>query len=188
MDNRDIAAAIKQAVRVPDLVSRYGLIPNRGGFIHCPLHGERTPSLKVHQDFWHCFGCGAGGDAISWVQAVDGVSFTDACKKLDAMYSLGLYDDIDPVIARALQNRATRADTERKEAAQNAESLESAFWSAFDRWRTLDKVLTNAAPSSLEQVSEELAAALQEYPSAVQAVREAEWALLAALGNAPGIR
>lgn len=104
------------------------------------------------------------------------------------MYSLGLYDDIDPVIAQALQNRVARADTARKEAAQNTESLESAFWSAFDRWRTLDKVLNNAAPSSLEQVSEELAAALQEYPSAAQAVREAEWALLAALGNAPGIR
>lgn len=50
----------------------------------CPFHQERTPSFTVHpaKGFYHCFGCGAHGDAIGWVMAWDGVTFLEACERL----------------------------------------------------------------------------------------------------------
>jgi len=41
----------------------------------CPFHGEKTPSFYVYDDGFHCFGCGAHGDAISFVMRADGASF-----------------------------------------------------------------------------------------------------------------
>ena len=52
----------------------------------CPFHGEKTPSFHVHGDrqFFHCFGCGASGDAIKFVQLSDSVSFPEAVRQLAA--------------------------------------------------------------------------------------------------------
>lgn len=185
MDNRSIAQAIKQVVHMPDLALLYGFTQNRAGFICCPFHGEKTPSLKIHRDYWHCFGCGAGGDVIEFVRKMDGIPFTDACKKLDTIYSLGLYGDVNPVIARALRNRAERTDAAHKESMRTVDGLEAAYWSAFDSWRVLDQILNREPPSSVDQVSEEYAMALRELPRASQAVREAEWALFDAMGITP---
>ena len=46
----------------------------------CPFHGEKTPSFHVHPDrgFFKCFGCGAGGDVITFVTRLENVSFRDA--------------------------------------------------------------------------------------------------------------
>ena len=50
----------------------------------CPFHTESTPSFKVSpsKQFYNCFGCGAHGDAIKFVQEYQGLSFMDACKAL----------------------------------------------------------------------------------------------------------
>jgi DNA primase len=52
----------------------------------CPFHGEKTPSFHVHGDrqFFHCFGCGASGDAIKFVQLNDSLNFPDAVRQLAA--------------------------------------------------------------------------------------------------------
>lgn len=52
----------------------------------CPFHDERTPSFTVspRKQFYHCFGCGAHGDVIAFVQAYEGVDFITACKHLGA--------------------------------------------------------------------------------------------------------
>lgn len=52
----------------------------------CPFHNEKTPSFYVNEDkgFYHCFGCGAHGDAIGFVMAQDGLTFMDAVKSLAA--------------------------------------------------------------------------------------------------------
>jgi hypothetical protein len=46
----------------------------------CPFHVEKTPSFAVNpeKNLWHCFGCGAGGNAITFVMKMDGVSFKEA--------------------------------------------------------------------------------------------------------------
>jgi DNA primase catalytic core len=50
----------------------------------CPFHGEKTPSFSVNpaQGTYHCFGCGEGGNAISFVMKYDNLSFPEACRKL----------------------------------------------------------------------------------------------------------
>ncbi|GBQ97722.1 DNA primase [Acetobacter nitrogenifigens DSM 23921 = NBRC 105050] len=48
----------------------------------CPFHGEKTPSFYVYDDHFHCFGCGAHGDAISFVMQMEGKSFPEAVESL----------------------------------------------------------------------------------------------------------
>jgi DNA primase len=50
----------------------------------CPFHGEKTPSFYVYDDHFHCFGCGAHGDAITFVMRAEGASFPDAVERLAA--------------------------------------------------------------------------------------------------------
>src|ERR1700712_5330253 len=47
-----------------------------------PFHGEKTPSFYVYDDHFHCFGCGAHGDAISFVMQSRGASFPEAVEQL----------------------------------------------------------------------------------------------------------
>ncbi len=50
----------------------------------CPFHNEKSPSFYVNDDkgFYHCFGCGAHGDAIRWLTEHQGLPFIDAVKDL----------------------------------------------------------------------------------------------------------
>jgi len=48
----------------------------------CPFHGEKTPSFYVYDDHFHCFGCGAHGDAITFVMRAEGASFPEAIERL----------------------------------------------------------------------------------------------------------
>ena len=46
--------------------------------VRCPFHDDATPSCHIYNDHFHCFACGAHGDAISWLMEVEGLSFTAA--------------------------------------------------------------------------------------------------------------
>ena len=48
----------------------------------CPFHGEKTPSFYVYDDGYHCFGCGAHGDAIGFVMNTEGAGFIEAVERL----------------------------------------------------------------------------------------------------------
>ena len=48
----------------------------------CPFHNEKTPSFYVYEDGYHCFGCGAHGDAISFVMQSEGAGFMEAVETL----------------------------------------------------------------------------------------------------------
>jgi DNA primase len=50
----------------------------------CPFHNEKSPSFYVYEDGYHCFGCGAHGDAISFVMQTQGASFIEAVQQLAA--------------------------------------------------------------------------------------------------------
>lgn len=50
----------------------------------CPFHAEKSPSFTVYEDGFHCFGCGAHGDAIGFVMQTEGLGFTDAVERLAA--------------------------------------------------------------------------------------------------------
>ena len=56
----------------------------------CPFHSEKTPSFSVVDDqgFYHCFGCGVHGDAISFLRETDGLDFMEAVERLASMAGL----------------------------------------------------------------------------------------------------
>ncbi len=59
----------------------------------CPFHGEKTPSFYVYDDHYHCFGCGAHGDAISYVMQAEGQSFIEAVRGLAAEAGLAVPEE-----------------------------------------------------------------------------------------------
>jgi DNA primase len=83
----------------------------------CPFHDEKTPSFYVNDQkaFYHCFGCGAHGDAISWMVDQQGLQFMDAVKELAAMAGMEVPAP-DPVMAKRAEERASLIDV--TEAAQ----------------------------------------------------------------------
>jgi DNA primase len=83
----------------------------------CPFHEEKTPSFYVNdqKQFYHCFGCGAHGDAISWMVDQQGLQFMDAVKELAGMAGMEVPAP-DPVQAKKAEARASLIDV--TEAAQ----------------------------------------------------------------------
>ena len=75
----------------PDIIEtiqREGFAPIRKGksfWLSCPFHSEKTPSLKIDTDKqrFYCFGCGASGDSISFVQKLHGSNFKETLKQLN---------------------------------------------------------------------------------------------------------
>lgn len=61
----------------------------------CPFHDERTPSFHIVEEkgFYHCFGCGAHGDAISFVMHTEGLEFPQAVKSLASLAGLSLPEE-----------------------------------------------------------------------------------------------
>jgi DNA primase len=68
----------------------------------CPFHAERTPSFYVFADHFHCFGCGAHGDAITFVMKTRGVSFPEAVAHLGGVGDLSRTRAATPAPAPAL--------------------------------------------------------------------------------------
>jgi DNA primase len=77
----------------------------------CPFHDEKTPSFYVNdqKQFYHCFGCGAHGDAISWMVDQQGLQFMDAVKELAASAGMEVPAP-DPAMARRAEQRASLID------------------------------------------------------------------------------
>lgn len=71
---------IKGSLTMRDIFAKYGFEQNRAGFIVCPFHSEKTASLGTYANDkrWKCFGCGAGGDVISFVMKLFGLNFSQA--------------------------------------------------------------------------------------------------------------
>lgn len=78
---------IKQNYSMREVVNRYGLTPNRAGFVRCPFHkGDRTASMKIYKDSFYCFGCGVGGDIFYFIQRMDNLTFKEAFLNLGGEY------------------------------------------------------------------------------------------------------
>ncbi len=78
---------VKQASDIADVISRYlDLKPAGGGRFKalCPFHREKTPSFHVNRErqTFYCFGCEKGGDVLTFLQEIDGLTFRDALQQL----------------------------------------------------------------------------------------------------------
>jgi DNA primase len=87
---------IKDAVRIEDVVSDFVELKRRGAdFIgRCPFHNEKTPSFHVSptKGFFKCFGCGEGGDAITFVMKHEGYQYVEALKYLAQRYGITIVE------------------------------------------------------------------------------------------------
>ncbi|WP_313524704.1 CHC2 zinc finger domain-containing protein [Anaerotignum sp.] len=71
---------IKSSLNLIDVARYYSIEVNRSGFTSCLFHNERTPSLKLYDDHFHCYGCGKSGDVIALVAQRLNVSQFESAK------------------------------------------------------------------------------------------------------------
>ncbi|MGN6576440.1 MAG: DNA primase [Nocardioides sp.] len=87
-------ALVRERARIDEVVSDYVTLKNAGGGSLkglCPFHDEKTPSFHVNPGRgFHCFGCGEGGDVISFLQKIDGLGFAEAVQRLADKYGVQL--------------------------------------------------------------------------------------------------
>lgn len=82
---------IKAAVTVRQAAEHYGLKVSRNNMVCCPFHDDRIPSMKLNEDYFYCFGCGAKGDVIDFVARLYDLTSLQAAQKL--AYDFGIDPD-----------------------------------------------------------------------------------------------
>ena len=88
---------VKANVTVRQAAEHYGVEVQRNGMCCCPFHDDRHPSMKLNEDYFYCFGCGAHGDVIEFTARLFGLTNYEAVKKL--AYDFGLDPDKPPAAA-----------------------------------------------------------------------------------------
>lgn len=89
--------ALKQVADIVDVISSYVEV-SRAGVNYkacCPFHEEKTPSFIISpaKGYYHCYGCGVGGDVINFVQEYEKISFVEAIEKIADMFNFPLIYD-----------------------------------------------------------------------------------------------
>ncbi|MCL2422620.1 MAG: DNA primase [Micrococcales bacterium] len=84
---REDVEAVRERVRIDEVIGAHVTLRPAGvGTLKglCPFHDEKTPSFNVRPQVgrYHCFGCGEGGDVITFVQRIDGLGFAEAVEHL----------------------------------------------------------------------------------------------------------
>ena len=127
---------VKAAVTPRMAAERYGLPIQQGGMVCCPFHADRTPSMKLNEEYFYCFGCGAHGDVIALTAQLFDLSPAEAAKKLAADFGIA---GQKPSILAKLQRGKSQAETERR-----------SFRVLGDYLQILQDWKTNCAPQSPE--------------------------------------
>ncbi len=110
----DDIARVRAATDLVQLVAEHTEVKRSGRqwMARCPLHGERTPSLSINPEkgVYHCFGCQRSGDAITFVQELEGLDFVGAVERLAARAGITLrYTDADEGRTRSRRRRLLAA-------------------------------------------------------------------------------
>lgn len=159
---RMIAEKVKE--RLPDIqtvMTMYGVDFNIHGAAICPFHKEKTASLKCKNGHYKCFGCGASGDAIGFVQQYFGLGFLDAVKRLNADFRLNLLDDGQ----KTSYSEIVRAEKKRRQQQAEREAFEAEYSRKAEEHRRLHYAYTHAAPQHPgDAIGDEYAEACQRLP------------------------
>ena len=79
---------VKAAVPVRHAAEHYGLKVNCNGMACCPFHHDRHPSLKLNEEYFFCFGCGAKGDVIDFTARLFDLTSCEAAQRLAADFGI----------------------------------------------------------------------------------------------------
>jgi DNA primase (bacterial type) len=143
MTLRDLADAVKQSVTAAQVAESIGVHPDSKGFCRCPLHGEKTGSMKVYPGNrgWYCFGCHQGGSVIDLVMLYYGDDLRGAVRRLNDEFALGL--PVDGDATREQQEAARRRAEEREREKKRREAFERKQKEAFERYCDLSREIAN---------------------------------------------
>ena len=123
---------VKAAVTLRQAAEHYGLKVSRNNMVCCPFHDDRTPSMKLNEDYFYCFGCGATGDVIDFVSRLFGLSIWEAAKKL--AYDFGIDPDKPPAAAALQKPKYPLAKAFQKEELQCQRVL-CDYLHLLERWK-----------------------------------------------------
>ena len=129
---------IKQNVSILDVLNMCGVDYRRSPII-CPFHNEKTGSMYIYEDGnqYHCFGCGAHGDIIDFVQSYYECDFKDAVRQISDYFGLG------GEITLEQKKRLNDAKKRRKRQATERERLQKEWLKWLTAFTWCDRVLMN---------------------------------------------
>lgn len=134
------AEVIKQRYSMPDVLTRLGLEPDRRGYICCPFHAEKTASCKIYPNSFYCFGCGEGGDVITFVRKFLNKDFNEAVAYLGGT-------DISFSERRLIEQRKRRIQNETKRRRQ----IKDNYMNLLCRYAELDAARIKYRPKKPEE-------------------------------------
>jgi len=104
----DFLDELRARTPLPGLIGRRARLvrSGRNWKACCPFHNEKSPSFYVYDDHYHCFGCGAHGDAITFVMQTEGATFLEAVERLAAEAGL----EVPKPSAREMEREQQRRD------------------------------------------------------------------------------
>ena len=131
--------AVKGSVTVWEAAQIYGIEVNRSGMACCPFHDDKNPSMKLNEEYFYCFGCGATGDVIGLTARLYNLSPKEAAEKLAQDFGL-IYDSQAPPRRNYVRQKT--------EAQKFKESRDHAFRILADYFHLLRKWETNYTPKT----------------------------------------
>ena len=134
--------AVKQSVSVREAAQMYGIEVNRSGMACCPFHDDKNPSIKLNEEYFYCFGCGATGDVIDFTARLYNLSPKEAAEKLAQDFGLA-YDSQAPPRRRYVRRKS--------EAQKFKEDRDHAFRVLADYFHLLRKWETDYTPKTPEE-------------------------------------
>lgn len=143
-----------------DVLDRCGLQLDRHNSMCCPLHREKTPSFKVYKDGsrFKCFGCGIGGDVITFVMNYYSLSYRQAIMRLAYDFSIPITGARKPTaqdrIRAAEERRARKREAEERK--REYDRLFDAYCLACDEFIRLESNLIMYKPKTATESFNEL--------------------------------
>lgn len=163
----DYANQIKSRLTMAQVVTWYGFDLSRSGYICCPFHSEKTASMKIYPDDrgFHCFGCGAHGDVITFVMKLFGLNFLSAIAKINTDFALGLAVDRPPTLLEKREVEGLKRAAEQLK--QERKKIEREYLSSLKKYHKLKQYHREYAPKTMEE---------EWHPLFIEALEEIDFA------------
>lgn len=131
--DENIFRAVCDAVHLQEVITAYTDVEFNKNKCRCMFHNDCEPSFSIYgkngRELWHCFGCGIGGDAVSWVERYFNLKPLEAVRKLNNDFRLGL----------KVGGRLSKADRQRLFELERQRKIETA-WRSWQRQHELSEI------------------------------------------------